>query len=76
MPVATGTNSMDWRLSILWSLDLGAWSFRALARLFRRHQRALDHLCDDFVGGDFLGFGFVGEPDAMAQNVGGELLHE
>ena len=31
---------------------------------------------DDFVGGDFLGFGFVGEADAVTEDVGGEFLHE
>ena len=36
----------------------------------------LDHLGDEVVGGDFLGFRFVGESHAVAEDVGSDLLHE
>jgi hypothetical protein len=47
-----------------------------LASRVRRHRRGRDDLGDDFVAGEFLRLGLVGEADAVAEHVRCELLNE
>ena len=40
------------------------------------HGRAFEDLREDLVGCEFLGLGFVGEADAVAEGVVEDFLHE
>jgi hypothetical protein len=41
-----------------------------------RHRSFFEDLADESVGVDFLGLGFVGQTDAVAEDVGGDVLDE
>ena len=40
------------------------------------HRRFVQNLADEFVGVDFLGLGFVGQADAVAEDVGRDFLDQ
>ena len=42
---------------------------------FLRYWNFADDAVDDGIGADVFGFGFVGEEDAVAQDVVGHVLH-